>query len=174
MTVPRRSRATHIAAILFPTLFAPPCSAAPRTPITEATASTYTPAVSDGRHTLTVAVTATGTMGTATATSAATAPVASASGQAAPNWYTNGYPTPQYTCVTNYYVSTAGSDSNPGTLAHPWLKNWSCVDLGWSRRLHQCDWARQLCRGHKPRGRVEARGDRQYANWLCSFEIGGC
>ena len=27
---------------------------------------------------------------------------------------------PYYTCSTNYYVSTSGSDSNPGTLASPW------------------------------------------------------
>src|SRR5262249_27056894 len=25
-----------------------------------------------------------------------------------------------YTCVANYYVSTTGSDSNPGTQAQPW------------------------------------------------------
>ena len=47
------------------------------TPIAGATASTYTPAVSDVGHTLTVAVTATGSGGTATATSAATSPVIS-------------------------------------------------------------------------------------------------
>ena len=99
------------------------------TPITGAVASTYTPAVSDVGHTLTVAVTATGTGGTATATSAATAPMASASGgPAGPNWYTNGYPTPQYTCLTNYYVSTAGSDFNAGTLASPWLT----IAHGWT------------------------------------------
>jgi hypothetical protein len=32
----------------------------------------------------------------------------------------NFFAQPYYTCATNYYVSTAGSDSNPGTAASPW------------------------------------------------------
>lgn len=31
------------------------------------------------------------------------------------------YSSPFYTCTTNYYVSTTGSDSNDGSSAHPWL-----------------------------------------------------
>ena len=95
------------------------------TPVAGATGSTYTPAVSDVGHTLTVAVTATGTGGTATATSAATVPVASASAASSTagtgSGSTAGLGVPAYTCVTNYYVSPTGNDSNPGTLAKPWL-----------------------------------------------------
>jgi parallel beta-helix repeat protein len=31
------------------------------------------------------------------------------------------FSSPWYTCLNNYYVSTAGSDSNPGTASQPWL-----------------------------------------------------
>ena len=89
--------------------------------IAGATASTYTPAVSDVGHTLTVAVTATGSGGMATATSVATAPVASAHGGTTATSSSTGAGVPQYTCVTNVYVSPSGNDSNPGTLAAPLL-----------------------------------------------------
>ena len=104
--------------------------------ITGATAATYTPVSTDVGHTLTATVTATGSGGgTASATSAPTVPIVAGSGggggaAAAANWYTNGYPVPQYTCNSNYYVSASGSDSNSGTLASPWLTiahAWSTV-----------------------------------------------
>ena len=53
----------------------------------------------------------------------------SGTGSGSANWYTNGYPTPQYTCNSNYYVSPTGSDSNSGTLANPWLT----VSNAWAR-----------------------------------------
>ena len=104
-----------------------------KTAIAGATAAKYIPVASDAGHTLTSTVTATGSPSAlSSATSAATVPIVAAAAGTDPSpagaasWYTNGHPVPQYTCVSNYYVSSGdktppvGNDSNSGTLSSPY------------------------------------------------------
>jgi len=96
------------------------------TPIVGATASTYTPVSSDAGHTLAATVTATGPGGTASATSAPTVSIVAAysgGGTAVevPGPSAALFANPPYTCVTNYYVATTGSDSTGnGSSGSPW------------------------------------------------------
>jgi len=94
------------------------------TAISGATSSSYVPVSADAGNTLRLRVTATGAGGSTSATSAATATVAAAAvsgGGGTGGTAGTSLPAPLPASTgTTFYVSTSGSDSNPGTQTLPW------------------------------------------------------
>lgn len=59
-----------------------------------------------------------------------TSVIATGGGTEAPGPSAALFAAPFYTCVQNFYVATTGSDSNDGSLTHPWLTIQHANDVG--------------------------------------------
>lgn len=82
---------------------------------------------------------------------------------------------PFYTCKHNYYVSTRGSDDNPGTLEAPWLTIQHADEADHGRLAGDCV---NVERGIYPAGSIISRGGNNatasgYVVYRC-VELGSC